>query len=224
VNEFAALTGEVNTLAGMPNHPFVHPRILTRADGTKTMRAKELAWGVIKQLATELTAAATDSERVDVAEEQENVEVLLAFLRGLLSPVTLRNMEGSPHLNQQHKLILNKVRTPVKPQAGTSLDSALGLAVATHSLMISMQKAETTRLQDRADDKSAKSLMQNLLPRQQALFTKLCTNNMRKAAVMPPFMVSTNLIHQASRKWKGAFSKSGLARFLAGGCLSQEGN
>jgi hypothetical protein len=72
----------------MPNHLFVHPRIFARADGTKTMRAKELAWEVIKQLATELT---TDSEGVDVAEEQENLEVLLAFLwaseRGLLRPV-----------------------------------------------------------------------------------------------------------------------------------------
>jgi hypothetical protein len=72
----------------------------------------------------ELNNAATDSERADVAEEQDNVEVLLAFLwaseRGLLSPVKLGDMEESPHLNHQCELLLNKIRTPVKPQAGTS--------------------------------------------------------------------------------------------------------
>ena len=237
-DEFAALPGEVDTLEGMPNHIFVHPRIFTRADGTKTIKSKELAWEIIKQLSNELTAATSDRERADIAEEQNNVEALLAFLwaseKGLLSPVTLGDMEESPHVNHQCELILNKIRTPVKPQAGTSLDSASGLAVATHSLMLSMQKTETTRLQERAEDKSAKSLIRNLSPRQQTLFTKLCTNDMRQLAVMPPFMVSclaektpiraTNLIQQATRKWKGSFSEAGLSRFLAGGYVSQEGS
>jgi hypothetical protein len=225
-NEFAALPGEVDTLDGMPNHIFVHPRIFTRTDGRiRTARSKDLAWDIIKQIAEELNNATTDKERADVAKEQDNVEVLLAFLwaseRGLLSPVTLGDMEESPHLNHQCELILNKIWTPVKPQAGNYLDSASGLALATHSLMISMQNTETTRLQERAEDKSAKSLIRNLLPRQQALFTKLCTINMRSAAVMPPSMTSclaektpiraTNLILQASRKWKGGFSKAGLS-------------
>jgi hypothetical protein len=154
-----------------------------------------------------------DSERADVAKEQDNVEVLLAFLwaseRGLLSPVTLGDMEVSPHLNHRCELILNKIWTPLK------------LAVATHSLMISMQNMETTRLQERAEDKSARPLMQNLSPGQQAPFTKLCTADMRSVAVMPPFMTSclgektpiqaTNLIQQASRKWKGGFSEAGLS-------------
>jgi hypothetical protein len=236
--EFAALPGEVDTLDGMPNHIFVHPRIFTRTDGVRATRSKDLAWDIIKQLTEELNNATTDSERADVVEEQDNVEVLLAFLwaseRGLLSPVTLGDMEESPHLNHQCELILNKIRTPVNSQAGTSLNSASGLAVATHSLMISMQNTENNRIQERAEDKSAKSLIRNLSPRQQALFTKLCTTDMRTVAKMPPFIVSclaektpiraTNLIQQASRKWKGGFSEAGLSRFLAGGYVSQEGH
>jgi hypothetical protein len=237
-NEFAALPGEIDTLEGMPNHIFVHPRIFTRAGGPKTVRSKDLAWGVIKQLTEELAAATTDSERTDIGEEQDNVEGLLAFLwaseRGLLSPITLGDMGESPHVNHQCELIMNKIRTPVKPQAGTSLDTASGLAVATQNLMLSMQNGETNRLKERAEDKSAKSLLRSLSPRQQALFTKLCTNDMRNAAVMPAFMTSclaertpiraTNLIQQASRKWKGGFSDAGLTSFLAGGYISQEGN
>ncbi len=155
--EFAALPGEVDTLDGMPNHIFVHPRIFTRTDGIRATRSKDLAWEIIKQLTEELNNATTDSERADVAEEQDNVEVLLAFLwaseRGLLSPVTLGDMEESPHLNHQCELILNKIRTPVNSQAGTSLNSASGLAVATHSLVISVQNAENNRIQERAEDK-----------------------------------------------------------------------
>jgi hypothetical protein len=224
-DDFAALPGEIDTLDGMPIHIFVHPRIFTRMDGIRTARSKDLAWDIIEQITEESKNPTTDSERADVAKEQDNVEVLLAFLwaseRGLLSPVALGDMEESPHLNHQCELILNKIQTPVKPQAGTSLDSVSGLALAAHSLMIWMQNAETTRLQERAEDESAKSLMRNLSPRQQALFTKLFTIDMRSTAVMPPFMTSclaektpiraTNLIQQVSRKWKGAFSEAGLS-------------
>ena len=97
-----------------------------------------------------------------------------------------------------------------------------------------MQKAETTRLQERAEDKSAKSLIRNLSPVQQALFTKLCTSHMHKEPTMSSFLTSclaektplraTNLIAHESRKWKGTFSSSGLTRFLAGGYISQEGS
>jgi hypothetical protein len=37
-DEFAALPGEVDTLDGMPNHIFVHPRIFTRTDRIRTAR------------------------------------------------------------------------------------------------------------------------------------------------------------------------------------------
>jgi hypothetical protein len=237
--EFAALPGgDGTTLDGMPNHIFVHPRIFTRTDGIRTTRSKDLAWDIIKQLKAELNNATTNEEQSDVAEEQENVEVLLAFLwaseRGLLSPVTLGDMEESPHLNHQCELILNKIRTPVNSQAGNALDPSAGIALATQSLMISMQNTENNRIKERAEDKSAKSLIRNLSPRQQELFTKLCTDDMRRVAVMPPFITSclaektpiraTNLIQQASRKWKGGFSESGLSRFLAGGYVSQEGH
>jgi hypothetical protein len=137
-------------------------------------------------------------------------------------------------LNHQCELVSNKIQTPVNSQAGTSLNSASGLAVATHGLMISMQNAENHRIQERAEDKSAKSLMRNLSPRQQALFTKLCADDMGTVAKMPPFITScpaektpiraTNLVQQASRKWKGGFSEADLSRFLAGGCVSQEGH
>ena len=49
-DEFVALKGEIDTLDDMPNHVFIHPRIFTRSDGRKTIRSKELAWNVIKQL------------------------------------------------------------------------------------------------------------------------------------------------------------------------------
>jgi hypothetical protein len=97
-----------------------------------------------------------------------------------------------------------------------------------------MQQTESTRVQERAEDKSAKSLIRNLSPRQQGLFTRLCTNHMHKDPVVPAFLTAclaekaphraTNLIAQDTRKWKGTFSASGLSRFLAGGYASQEGS
>ncbi len=166
---FAVLPGEVDTLQGMPNHLFVHPRIFVRVDGSKSVRAKTLAWGVIKQLTEELAAATTEGERADIAEEQDNVEVLLAFLwaseRGLLSPVTLNDIEESPHLNRQCELIVEKIRTPVNSQAGNFLDPTAGLAVATQNMILSNQQMEATRIRERQEDKSAKSLIRNLSPR-----------------------------------------------------------
>ena len=61
-------------------------------------------------------------------------------------------MQEGSQLNHKCKLIAKKIRNPVAPPAGTSLDSASGLAVATRSLMLSIQKAKTTRLQERAED------------------------------------------------------------------------
>jgi hypothetical protein len=202
------------------------------------MRSKALAWAVIKELSEELAAAETDQERAEVTKEQENVGTLLAFLwaseQGLLTPVALLDMQESPHLNHQCKLIVRKIRSPATPAAGTSLDSASGLAVATHSLMLSMQKTEATRLKERAEDKSAKLLIRNLLPNQQALFTKLCTKHMQEEPITSDFLTwclaekmplrASNLIAHESRKWKGTFSALGLTRCLAGGYISQEGS
>jgi hypothetical protein len=236
-DEFAALPGEVETtLEKRPNHLFVHPRIFTRADGPKSMRSKVLAWAIIQQKKEELASAGSAQEKSDVEEEQENLGVLLAFLwaseKGLLTPVTLSDMEESPHLNHQCELIVTKIRAPTAPQAGT-LNTASGLAVATHSLMLSMQNTENTRIKERAEDKSAKSLIRNLSPSQQALFTRLCTTDMRTAPAMPAFLIqclaekaphrASNLIAHEARNWKGTFSAAGLSQFLAGGYLSQEG-
>jgi hypothetical protein len=235
--EFVALTGEVDTLADRPNHLFIHPRIFTRADGPRTIQAKSLAFALIKQFNQDLTNASSDQEKAEIGDERDNAEVLLAFLwaseQGLLTGVTLSDVPESPHLNHQCELIVQKIRKTTAPQSGTALDPAGGLAIATQSLMLSMQKTESTRIQERAEDKSAKSLIRNLTPRQQGLFTKLCTDHMHTAPVVPTFLTAclaekaphraTNLITAETRKWKGTFSAAGLSRFLAGGYLSQEG-
>jgi hypothetical protein len=100
-DEFAALPGEVDTLAGRSNHIFVHPSLFTVADAPKSARSKTLAWTTVDELATESLAAGSDQERAATREEQEKVGTLLAFLRaseqGLLSPVTLADMPESPH-------------------------------------------------------------------------------------------------------------------------------
>jgi hypothetical protein len=223
-DEFAALPEEVETLENRPNQLFVHPRIFARADRPKTIRSKVLAWGMIKQIDDELTNARTGQEKADVLEEQENVGVLLAFLwasdDGLLTPVTLSDTCKSLHLNHQCELIVKQIRTPTTLQLGASLtDSVSGLAVAAHSLMLSMQKTESTRIKERAEDKSAKSRIRKLSSTQQALFTRLCTTHMHAEPVMPAFLIqclaekaphrASNLIAHEVRNWKGTFSAAG---------------
>ena len=93
------------------------------------------------------------------------------------------------------------------------MDTALGLAIATHSLLPSMQRTEDTRILERAEDKSTESLIQNLSPRQQALFTELCTDHVHRESVMPAYLTAclaekaphraTNLTAQGAQKWKG---------------------
>jgi len=122
------------------------------------MKSKHFAFALIKELNQELANTATEQEKVEICEEQDNVGVLLAFLwaseQGLLAVVTLLDVQESPHLNHQCKLIVQKVCNTVTPQAGTSsLDPTGGLVIDTQSLMISMQKTESTRLKERAEDK-----------------------------------------------------------------------
>ena len=51
---FANPPGESEgTLANRPNHLFLHPRIFTKSDGPKSIRAKALAWGPIEHLTEE---------------------------------------------------------------------------------------------------------------------------------------------------------------------------
>jgi hypothetical protein len=221
------LPGEVDTLADRPDHIFVHPRLFTIADGPKPVRSKKThAWALVDKLAAGSLTAGSDQERAKIREEQENVGTLLAFLwaseQGLfLSPVTLADMLESPHRDHQCKLIVKKAGNNIMTPAGKLQDATSGLAAATHSLMLSMQSAENTRLLKRAEHKSAKSLIRNFSPRQQAQFTKLCTKHMQLAPVMPAFSAAcsaekapdraTNLIAHESRKWKGTFSASGLS-------------
>ena len=235
---FAALTGDQeDTLADRPNHIFIHPRVFTKAEGPRSIRAKTLAYAIIHELNSDLHDSATEQEKLEMRNEIKSSEALLAFLwaseQGLLTGVTLSDMAESPHLNHQCELILDKIRKDT-PTTGSTLDPAGGLAVATQSLMLSMQQRESTRLLERAEDKSAKSLIRNLSPKQQGLFLRLCTSHMHKPPTMSPFLTlclaekapqrATNLITQETRKWKGTFSASGLSRFLAGGYVSQEGS
>jgi hypothetical protein len=80
-------------------------------------------------------------------------------------------MPESPHRNHQCKLIVNKIRKGGAVM--TTGDTLSRLALATHSLMLSMNKNEETRIKERAEDKSEKLLIRNLGPKQQGLFTKI---------------------------------------------------
>ena len=89
--------------------------IFTKADGPRRSRAKALAYAIIEQLNWDFGDSATEQERAKVRDEMDNLEVLLAFLcacskQGLLSSVTLSDMEESSHLNHQCELILGKIR------------------------------------------------------------------------------------------------------------------
>jgi hypothetical protein len=133
-----------------------------------------------------------NEEKEEIAEEQQNVMgVLLAFLwaseQGLLNSATLLDVAESPHLNHRCKLIAQKIRSPVTTTSGGSGDAG-SAALATQSSMLSVQKNKETRKADRAEDESAKSLVRNLSPRQQTLFTKLCTTHVHKEPVMPEFV------------------------------------
>ena len=192
----AALPGEVeDTLANGPNYIFIHPRTFTQADGPKSIRAKALAWASIEQSTEELTGVGSAEEWAEITKEQENMGVLLTFLwaskQGLLNSVTLSDVAESPRLNHQCELIAQKIRSPVAPTAGASVDTDSGLATATQSAMLSVQKTEETRKLERAEDKSGKSLIQNLPPpRQQVLLTKPRATHVHKAPVMPAFLTA----------------------------------
>ena len=85
-----------------------HPRIFIKTNTSRTIKAKALAYAIIKQLNLESADLATEQKKSEVHEELANLEVLLAFLwaseQGLLTAVMLSNMEESPHLNHQCEL------------------------------------------------------------------------------------------------------------------------
>jgi hypothetical protein len=82
-----------------------------------------------------------------------------------------------------------------------------------------MTSNENTRIRERAEDKSRKSLIKNLGPKQQSLFLRLATDHMREPPVMSDCMAdvlnekspvkATQLIVAQMRKWKG-ISKIGM--------------
>ena len=195
-DKFAALPGDhqEDTLVNRPNHLFIHPRILTKANCPRKGRAKPLAYAIIEQLKNlDVADSTTDQEKAEVKDKMDNLEVLIAFFwvseQGLLTSVTLSDMEESPHLNHQCELILGKIRKSDTPQTGSALDPAGGLAMATQqSRMLSMQQRESTSLVKRVEDKNSKLLIRNLSPKQQDLFMKLCTRHMHKSPTISLFL------------------------------------
>jgi hypothetical protein len=97
-----------------------------------------------------------------------------------------------------------------------------------------MTANEKTRIAEREEDKSSKSLIKNLGPQQQSLFSRMSTPHMAEAPEMSSFMKGiikekspvkgTQLIVAQMQKWKGTTSVASLHRFLANGFLSQETN
>ena len=96
---------------------------------------------------------------------------------------------------------------------------------------MAMTTNETNRVRERNEDKSSKSLISNLGPRQQCLFERLATDSMRNPPAMTAFMVnvlkekspakSAHLLMAEMRKWKGCCTEASIHRFQAYGFMSE---
>ena len=112
----------------------------------------------------------------------------------------------------------------------TGIDTA-NLALAAQTLTMAMTTNETNRVRERAEDKSSKSLISNLGPRQQCLFERLATESMGDPPAMSAFMTrvlkekspakSAALLMAEMRKWKGGCTVASIHRFLAYGFMSE---
>ena len=112
----------------------------------------------------------------------------------------------------------------------TGVDTA-NLALAAQTLTMAMTTNETNRVRERDEDKSSKSLISNLGPRQQCLFEPLATESMGDIPAMSAFMVKVlkekspakfaHLLMAEMRKWKGCCTEASIHRFLAYGFMSE---
>lgn len=244
--EFGKLPPEDCTdLKDQPNHMFVHPKHFIRMNGPRTKQASSFAMSIIKELNDRHDEAADNAQaRTAVEKEKDEVGPLLAFLwaaeTGALTGVTLSDTPESTQINQRCERIRAKIRGDAPgapggpaPNGPTGTD-ATSLAVAAQTLTLVMTANEKTRVEEREEDKSSKSLIKSLGPQQQGLFMDLATDHMGTPPAMSQFMKdvikekspvkATQLIVAQMRRWKGIVSLASLHRFLASGFLSQESN
>ena len=240
-NDFAALRAENNTiLKDRPSHMFIHPAILTLAEGAREVSASSLAWKIIDSLTAEADA---DAQQIQEYEEaQGQAEGLLAFLwasaMGVSSSVGLTDPPDLEHLNHRCERVRDKIRASTNNNGGgDGLGSGAGLAaltVAAQQIAASSLSTEQMRITDKQERKDAKSILRALGPNQQKLWHILCTPSMRVEPKMTAFVESLvsqktpqkaiNLLEAESTRWKGTFSRGAIHRFLATGFASQEHN
>jgi hypothetical protein len=105
------------------------------------------------------------------------------------------------------------------------------LALAAQTLTMAVTTNETNRVRERDEDKSSKSLISNLGPRQQCLFERLATDSMGDPPALSAFLVnvlrekspakSAHLLMAKMCKWKGCCTEASIHRFLACGFMSE---
>jgi hypothetical protein len=110
-------------------------------------------------------------------------------------------------------------------------DDTANLPLTAQSLTMAMTTNKTNRVRERDEDKSSKSLVSNLGPRQQCLFERLATESMEDLPAMSAFMVnilkekspgkSAHLLMAEMRKWKGCCTEASIHSFLACGFMSE---
>jgi hypothetical protein len=247
-DEFSSLLADGSTaLQDRPNHIFLHPKHFIMMNGPKSKRAKSFAITVIREL-NDRNDEDMGDDQARKAVEREKVEVgaLLAFLwaaeNDLLTGVDLTDPPENVQFNSRCELIRAKIRkerptrpgTGGTPTLGPSEADATSLAVAAQTLTTVMAANEKTRVEEREEDRSSKSLIRNLGPKQQGLFLRLATEHMAVEPEMSEFMKgvikekspvkATQLILAEMRRWKGIVSLASLHRFLSNGFLSQETN
>jgi hypothetical protein len=186
---FAALPAEdCGVLQEHPNHVFIHPSYFIHCDGPMTVRASYLAVAIIDQPQEQREAEPNDADaQAEVAKEMTAVAPLLAFLwassKGYLAHVPLVDPPDNAQLNARCERIRAKIREAPFPPAPTGNPRPAGappggmtgvdtakLALAAQTLTMAMTTNETNMVQERDEDKSSKSLISNLGPRQQCLF------------------------------------------------------
>jgi hypothetical protein len=247
---FATLPAEdCGVLQGHPNHAFIHPSYFIHCYGPKTVRASYLAVAIIDQLQEQREAEPNNADaQAEVANEMTAVAPLLAFLwasaKGYLAHVSLVDPPDNAQLNIRCERIRPRIREAPLPPAPTGNPRPAGapsggmtgvdtanLALAAQTLTMAMTTNEMNRVQERDEDKSSKSLISNLGPRQQCLFERLATESMGDPPAMSAFMVNilkekspaklAHLLMAEMRKWKGCCTEASIHRFLAYGFMSE---
>jgi hypothetical protein len=247
--DVAALPAEdCGVLQGHPNHVFIHPSYFIHCDGPKTAWSSYLAVAIINQLQEQREAEPNDADaQAEVEKEMAAVAPLLAFLwassKGYLAHVPLvEDPPDNAQLNARCERIRARIREAPLPPAPTGnprpsgappggmtgVDTA-NIALAAQTLTIAMTTNESNRVRERDEDRSSKSLISNLGPRQQCLFERLTAESMGDPPAMSAFMVNVlkekspakpaHLLMAEMRKQKGCCTEASIHRFLAYGLM-----